>query len=448
MSARRFDAAETDLAEAIRHFESQRSRLTARQYRASFFQDGWLAFAQMSRVQHALDRTPSAALDYAERGRARTLLEAASNAEAAQPLDAEAVQRKLPDDTAALFFVTLDDRLLAWVIRPNDISLVERSISASRLRFMVSRVSWLLRQPAADDGRLIAELSELHAEIIEPLMLGNGKLRRIVVVPDGPLHALPFAALVNSRTGRYLIQDYDVMTAPSLSMMVGPAINERPAPWTVGKLRAIVVGNPSRETGTDESWLPSLPFSEDEARRVAAVYQRSTLLVAAAATKSELLKHLEDYDILHYAGHALVNEQTPSLSRLLLSPDKQSQDDGSLFVSELSSVRLQRTKLVVLAACSTGTGLISNGEGVQSLARPFLEAGASWVIATFWDIQDKTAADLFLAVHRDIAAGDWPGSALSRVQRQFIESPEPSRRRPSQWAWAALIGSIRQPSTH
>ena len=444
-AARKFNLAETDLASAIQHFEAQRKEISARQYRASFFQDGWQAFAEMARVQTVLHNDARAALQYAERGRARTLLEASADTETAQPLSMDDVERSLPEGSAALFFAALDDRLLTWTVRRNAITLVDRPIGAPRLKALISRVRWLLRQSGSDDVRLRAELTELYKELVTPIAPSLSGVRTLIVIPDGALHALPFAALVNPATGRYLVQDFEVMTAPSLSTMVGSV--SASTPWASGALRALVVGNPLREPTADESWVPSLPFSEEEAQQVASTYQGSLLLTSGHATKRSMLDNLAGYDILHYAGHALVNDQAPALSRLLMAPDHALGDDGSLFVSELSRVRLQRTRLVVLAACSTGTGSVTNGEGVHSLARPFLEAGASWVVATFWDIQDRSAAEFFLAFHRRVAGGEEPGAALSHTQRQFIGGPEQSRRSPSQWAWAAVIGTIRQPAT-
>lgn len=443
---RRFDLAENDLREAIKHFEQQRSGFSARQYRASFFQDGWQSFAEMARLQAVLKKGDIAALDYAERGRARTLLEAAANTNAAQPLTASEVQRQLGDDTAAVFYVTLDDRLLIFSVRRRSIALFERPTGSAPLRAAVNRIRWLLRQSANDDSRLRAELIALHRELIGPVSSTLDGVSTLVLIPDGPLHALPFAALVNPASGRYLVQDFVVQTAPSLSTMVAASGSQ--SAFTGSSPRAIVIGNPSRERTGDESLLPSLPFSEQEAEQVASIYSSSLLLTAQRATKQSMLDHISEYDIVHYAGHALVDDQVPALSRLLLAPDAAGQDDGSLFVSDLGKLRLTRTRLVVLAACSTGTGQISNGEGVQSLARPFLEAGASWVAATFWDIQDRSAADFFLAFHRRVAAGEWPADALSRVQRQLITNTDRARRSPSQWAWAALIGTIRQPTAH
>jgi CHAT domain-containing protein len=67
-------------------------------------------------------------------------------------------------------------------------------------------------------------------------------------------------------------------------------------------------------------------------------------------------------------------------------------------------------------------------------------------VATFWDIQDATAGEFFLDFHRRVAAGVPPATALAEVQRRFIESTDPSQRRPSQWAWAVIVGTIQTSS--
>ena len=105
---------------------------------------------------------------------------------------------------------------------------------------------------------------------------------------------------------------------------------------------------------------------------------------------------------------AIVNEQTPALSRLLVAPDTNldgdSDEQASVFVRELASIRLEQVSLVVLAACSTGSGVVQSGEGIASIARPFLEAGASNVIATLWDVPDRSAVEVFGQFHRNVAA--------------------------------------------
>ena len=97
---------------------------------------------------------------------------------------------------------------------------------------------------------------------------------------------------------------------------------------------------------------------------------------------------------------------------------------------------------VGLTPQGTGAGMIGGGEGVFSLARPFLEAGASTVVATLWDIPDKSAALLFEEFHRGLTGGQTPAVALSHVQRQFVHHSDVRLRPPAHWAWAVPIGAL------
>jgi CHAT domain-containing protein len=443
LAARQPQLAEKDFLTAIRHFEDQRELMSDRQYRTSFFQEGWQVFAELARLQVVWQKNDALGLDYAERGRARTLLEAASATPGVQPLTVAEVQRRLPDRTAALFFMTLDDRLLIWAVRKRSISLAERPIGAAALRARIDQMLWVLRHRGTDEARVRRDLQAMFLELVEPVRPFLQEADTIAIVPDGPLHALPFAALVDPGSGRYLVQDFVVTTAPSLSTLVRTTRNSR-SRATGSNDRALVIGNPAHKRTPDEAWLPQLPFSQQEAETVAAVYPNALLLSRDLATKRALLDNLGRFDIVHYAGHAVVNDQVPALSRLLLASDGASGDDGTLFVSELAKVRLDDTSLVVLAACSTSSGIVTNGEGIASIARPFLEAGAATVVATLWDVQDQSAASLFQQFHRYVAGGQRPTAALALAQRQSIEHQDPTSRAPSQWAWAVSIGAVAQ----
>jgi CHAT domain-containing protein len=393
----------------------------------------------MARVQVVSRKDAASGLDYAERGRARTLLEGATGMQAVEPLAAESVQHRLPDHTAALFFMALDDRLLVWTVSAARVTVVDRPVSVAALRGRVDRMRWLIRQSNSESSHLTVDLESLFVELIGPIWSELSDVRTLAIVADGPLHAVPFAALINPKTGRYLVQDFVVMSAPSLSALVRS--RHETAESSSPALRALVIGNPAHRRAVDEAPLPQLPFSADESAVVAATYPQSLLLTRQDATKRAVLENLSRFDIVHFAGHAVVNEQTPSLSRLLMATTG-AIDDGTLFVSELADIRMDSVKLVVLAACSTLSGAVANGEGIASIARPFLESGAAMVVGTLWDVQDRAAAELFQRFHRLVAKGTPPALALVLVQRRLIEDATLNMRAPAQWAWAVSIGKL------
>jgi CHAT domain-containing protein len=155
-----------------------------------------------------------------------------------------------------------------------------------------------------------------------------------------------------------------------------------------------------------------------------AVLRRGSDVTAAAFDRL-------DYSVIHIATHADVNEEHPFLSRLRLA-------DGPLNAYQLYGAPLPQTALVVLSGCSTAAGPNRRGEGVLSLARPFLARGVPTVVATLWDVPDAPAAELFADFHRARLAGRPDGAALRQAQVSLMTSADPSLRNPRVWAAAAV----------
>jgi len=147
---------------------------------------------------------------------------------------------------------------------------------------------------------------------------------------------------------------------------------------------------------------------------------------------------LGGYDVLHFAGHGISNDDYPSLSRLLLAGDGEAA--RSLFANEIAMLRVNRLQLVVLAACRTSAGRIRRGEGVLSLARPFIAAGVPTVVASLWDVDDRASHALFVAFHRGLRRGLPPAEALRSAQLDALAESDALLRDPSNWANFVVIG--------
>jgi CHAT domain-containing protein len=258
----------------------------------------------------------------------------------------------------------------------------------------------------------------------------------VVIVPDGPLHAVPFAGLLNRETSRYFIQDHGIALAPSGTIFVRASrgssdVASRP-------LRsALVIGNPSsRERGRE---YPNLPDAEAEARDVAALYPTGKLLVGIDASKERFLQDAGHYNVVHFAGHAVANTAYPNLSRLLFA-GRDNNEPGSLFISELVGVSYPETRLVVLAACDTGAGAVRRGEGVLTLARAFLAAGVPTVVASLWNLDDRAGRLLFEKFHASIREGASSSQALRTAQLALLNGSDATLQVPSQWAGVITAG--------
>ena len=186
--------------------------------------------------------------------------------------------------------------------------------------------------------------------------------------------------------------------------------------------------------------LGRLPHARRESRALERHLGGVDALVGGRASEKALKdRDLRDYDILHFAAHAIADEAHPERSAVLLSPGSDA-EDGLLQAREIEGLDLEG-RIVVLSACQTASGAVLNGEGVLSLARSFFEAGAQSVIGTRWPVRDEDAAALFDSFYRVLGGGASLAEAATQAKIDAINAGRPAS------AWASLVvlgnGAIR-----
>ena len=428
--------AEQTFLEGIRALEAQRARLPKGQLRLGYFEQPWNLFEEMVKLQAASAANLPSAFRYAERFRARDLAELSSQSGHSAVVDPTSLADRLQPHTVVLYYVTLDDRLLLCVLRRGKVEFVEQAVASSALEEEVRNYRVSLER--GDRVQIERGGVRLHERLIRPALRLLTKGDLLVIIPDGILHALPFATLKNSQTGRYLLEDHPVQVAPSATMFDRASTRLRRANTAGGNV--LVLANP--KLADEEAMnLPDLSRAEAEAHDIAALYQDATVLIGPRATKRAFLDTAERYRIVHFAGHALANEQYALLSRLLLARDDP-REAGSLFAHEILDLNLATTDLVVLAACRTGAGAIKKGEGPLSLARPFFAAGVPSVVATLWDVSDDASRTLFAAFYRNLRHGAEPVIALRDAQLRLLRDPDANLQSPAAWAPFISVGGV------
>jgi tetratricopeptide (TPR) repeat protein len=423
------DLAEQDFLSGIRVLERMRATISSEALRISYFEQPWDLFTEMIGLQ--IERHDATrALRFAEQARARTLLDALGAKGAIDPELPSDIGKALPSGITVVYFAALEDRLLIWTLARGRQTFVERPVRQADL------ARWLARYADGSAGRDPSILTTLYDQLIRPVQSSLPDGGPIVVMPDGVLHGVPFAGLVRRETGRYLVQDHAIATSPSLTMFLRSAA--LPPARRAAAARALVVGNPR----LDGLAAATLPDAEREARDVAALYPDPTLLVNEAATKAVFVASAGTYDVVHFAGHAVSNDDYPGLSHLLLAGTN-GQPDGTLFAHEIVRMAFERTRLVVLAACRTSVGRVRRGEGVFSLARPFLAAGVPTVVASLWDVDDRATRQLFVAFHQALRKGAAAADALRAAQLAALAKGTASPGDPMNWASFAVIGGAQ-----
>jgi CHAT domain-containing protein/tetratricopeptide (TPR) repeat protein len=429
------DLAERAFEQGIERLEGQQSRLDDEAFRISYFDDSWGLFPEMIQFQVDVRHDVNHAFEYAERSRARLLLAAAS---AAPPRATTllAVQGALPDSVVLLYYVTLSDRLLTWSVTSHGHQLFETRVPRDQLKRLAARFRASVTEPRETASSAGDQLYDL---LIRPALSTLTAGATVVLVTDGDLQQVPFAALKDAAGARYLIEDHPLLQSPSAGFFVaglahGHALARQPLE------SALLVGNPTPDA--EPAALKPLPGAESEVRATAALYPRHLVLTGRSATKDRFVDAAPGFDVVHFGGHALVNAEYPLMSRLLFAAEGEPAHQQSLFAYEISRLRLPQTRLVILAACSTAAGTVSRGEGVVSVARPFLAAGVPLVIASQWDVDDLATEQLFLAFHRALAESHDAISALRTAQLSLLHSSNHSFAEPRNWSAFVALGTV------
>jgi CHAT domain-containing protein len=353
---------------------------------------------------------PLKALDVAEHARSRALLDSLSRTQAnVTPLSGPDLYTWLPADVTALVYASLKDRLLIWAVTRDGATMTERPVSSDRLQAMVGAFVADMRA-----GRPPANARDLAHDVL-PDQLSTEAGRRLVFLPDGPLYQLPFGLLPFGPDGKPLVVTSVVATAPSLTIMA-----RAPRPAT-GTHQALLVGYGRARPGDN---LEALPDVEGEIADLSRMYRDHTALSGSGASPTRILDAFSGADVIHFAGHAIADDAHPSESRLFVAPDATGRD--ALTPDAIAASHLRPGAVVVLSACDTASGRIVRGEGAMSLARPFLQAGASAVIASLWPVRDADARAVLADWHARATAGASPAQALAETQRHFLTAPQSS----------------------
>ncbi len=338
--------------------------------------------------------------------------------------DLESARRGLADSTAVLYFVSgrRHEPGTRFVLTRDGIATAPLPLGDSLVP-LIARYSAALE--AGNDplplGRDLARL-----------VLGDGPdrigpaLTRLLIVPDGPLHRLPFAALPLA-DGKRLIERFAISLAPSLRIALG---NRDGAAGSSS--RTVLLGGPaySRSGGRQ-----SLPGSLREVTAISRLLPSSVLLTGAAASPERLRSGIGDgVSLLHLATHADVTDNGLLASGIVLAAS--GDQDGWLGMSQIADLPLDGA-LVVLSGCKTVGGMVLNGEGVQGLTTPFLLAGAQSLVASYWAVLDGATVGLMQDFYGALVRGEPLSESLREAQRASKARGE----KPRVWAAFAVVGN-------
>lgn len=331
-------------------------------------------------------------------------------------IQAESVQSLLNDETLLLEFFSLDGQLVLFSVTTDGVEVVRLAANLSQVQ-QALQMLWLNlravpRTPEAGLPALTrnaqAILRKLYGQLLAPIQEKLGGFRQLLIVPHGPLHYLPFQALFNGRS--YLIEHHEISYLPASTVLHYC----QPAETAVSGMLAVGYSENGR-----------LPHIAEELSAINHLWPSHTLL-DEQADLATLKREMTGHQIIHLAAHGEFRPDNPLFSGLSLA-------DGWLTTLDIFNLRLQAS-LVTLSACQTGRSVVGGGDELLGLMRAFLAAGAASLVASFWEVEDESTAELMRLFYKQLACGKTKTAALRQAQLNGLD------RHPYFWAPFFLVG--------
>jgi CHAT domain-containing protein len=367
----------------------------------------------------------------------------ADSAEARGGMEIPALQRSLRAGEAAIVFAVQQARVAFVVTSDAFMSVDVEGLDAIEQRADLFRR--LLTGSRPSDAVPVG--LALSKAFVQPVVSRLSRATtRLLLVAAGDLSAVPFAALPDADAAsgpggaRPLLSRFEIGFLPSLTSLA----QQRRLPHKLVRRDLLAIGAPTPQDRsmllasiTRGGELGPLPFSRREAE-VAARYGEhdSEVLLDDSAREARVKQRpLGEFRVLHFATHALLDNDVPSRSAIVLG--RGDGEDGLLQPREIYAFDLA-ADLVVLSACRTAAGHVSAAEGIHSLSRAFLYAGARSVLGTLWDIDDRAASELLEHFYVEASGGGSVAGALRNAQLRAA-GPAPYTH-PADWAAFVLVG--------
>ncbi|MCP4350132.1 MAG: tetratricopeptide repeat protein [Desulfobacterales bacterium] len=364
------------------------------------------------------------------------------------PLSAEKIQSLLDSSVTILEYFTTKDDIFVWTITKNEIRVHELSIGNKTIHTMVNdlllpNISDTSRRPAPlillstgetqdkktdkqekekNRKRFLNAARNFYRSIIKPVE-NEIHTENLIIVPHGALHKVPFAALNDGK--QYMADKYAISVVPS-SAVIEYVVKKR----NRNKGRLLAFANPVTD-------YVSLGFAETEINNISGIFPEKETYFRSKATESRAKGKSASPDIIHFACHGEFNDKQPMQSGLLLSKDMD--NDGRLQVHELFGLNLRNANLVVLSACDTALSRIYGGDDLVGLARGFIYAGTPSILATLWEVDDRSTSILMKKFYEN-----WYRKGMSKPEAlrkaQISIKSMPGYEHPFYWAPFVMIG--------
>ena len=373
-------------------------------------------------------------------------------------LSTQEIKQKLKEDQVIIEYVLNETdtitELYSFVISADNIDFYKQKVngefitSVEKMFQFMANTEYMFTKNE-DSKQFCISSNKLYNYLILPFN-NQIKNKKITIIPDGKLSYIPFDALLKnlpdtSKTIEfnqlsYLIRDYCINYSNSANLLFKQIPTDKKT-----RIKALAFAPLYKEGETIEMSqniypLIPLPGVQKEVDRISKIIN-TDVFNGDEATEDNFRKNAEQYDILHLAMHAFINDSMPAFSSFAFTqidtddPTK----NGLLNTADIYNLKLN-AKLTVLSACNTGTGQLKKGEGIMSLARGFLYAGCPTIIMSLWEVEDESGTEIMTSFYKNIKKGKPKDESLRLAKLEYLESVSSRKAHPHYWLGFVSIG--------
>lgn len=379
------------------------------------------------------------------------------------------------DERTCLLEYSLDENMIYVFVITNTAFDVVAIPKSTALEQIASAFHKSIRKIERED--YIRSSAALYDALLRPVEKTTFGKSRLIIIPDGLLHYLPFEALISDlpsqknaavdfSTLNYLVRSHEITYAYStgfylnrLRQKSGATKREKSFAGFAPVFResdgngVFLAKNASRlesdssefrSISLDGKKFNELKYSGEEVSAIAEQFQKqgkpSASFLHGIATEENFKTGIGKYSYVHIATHGYINEGHPQLSMLLFSQprDSTTKEDGVLYGGETYNLNLN-VDLLVLSSCESGIGKLMKGEGIMAMTRGFFYSGATNIIFSLWKVYDRQTSDLMREFYRNVLAGETFSSSLRKSKLTMIADQRTAF--PSKWSGFILMGN-------
>ncbi|MEO1051737.1 MAG: CHAT domain-containing tetratricopeptide repeat protein [Bacteroidota bacterium] len=370
----------------------------------------------------------------------------------------EDVQASLNSNTALLEYVVGDSLVHIFCVYKNEVRWSKTFVSNQELKNRIKLLHTALSDYLSEQS--YSEFTEnghwFYQHLIAPALKDKDDIANLIIVTDGELGHLPFETflvepVLDNKTDyrglHYLLKDYNISYNYSAALWKENV--EASAPQNNGQILGVAA---NYDMALDSSMLTvrlptdqwtraeisPLPGAREEVEILQKKYAGFFAFDSLASEKT-VKAMASNFSILHFATHGILDRERPVLSSLAFTENNDSTESNFWQAHEISKLQLN-ADMVVLSACQTGYGKFEKGNGIASLARAFMYAGAPSLVVSLWQVRDNTTATLMQNFYENLDQGMQKDEALRQAKLQYIKSAHGFTAHPAYWAPFIMIG--------